>query len=108
MPIRRIHQHFVIATSTKLNIDNVKVPENINDEYFRRHRERRPKKAEGDIFAKKAKGYKVSKARKEDQITVDKQIFEAIKAHPDRKILLAYLKSRFGLSTGQYPHAMKF
>ena len=52
--------------------------------------------------------YKPSATRKADQITVDKQILLSIKEHADRKVLLGYLKSRFGLSTGQLPHAMKF
>merc|ERR1712127_350943 len=108
VPIRRVHQHYVIATSTKLDIAKVAVPENIDDVYFRRIRERRAKKAEGDIFAAKKKGYKPSAQRKADQIVVDKQVLESIKAHADRKILLAYLKSSFGLSTGQFPHMMKF
>lgn len=108
VPIRRVHQHFVIATSTKLNIDKVAVPATINDEYFRRNRQRRLKRAEGDIFAKKKKSYKPSATRKADQITVDKQILQSIKEHADRKVLLGYLKARFGLSTGQLPHAMKF
>ena len=50
-----MHQHYVIATSTKLDIAKVAVPENIDDVYFRRIRERRAKKAEGDIFAAKKK-----------------------------------------------------
>lgn len=60
VPVRRVHQHFVIATSTRLNIENVKVPDTINDAYFRRIRQRRAKKAEGDIFAKKKKVYNKS------------------------------------------------
>jgi large subunit ribosomal protein L6e len=40
----------VIATSTKLDISSVKLPENINDKYFKRKRQKRAKKAEGDIF----------------------------------------------------------
>lgn len=55
VPIRRIHQHFVIATSTRLNLEKVKIPDTIDDAYFRRTHDRRPKKAEGDIFAKKKK-----------------------------------------------------
>lgn len=55
VPLRRIHQHYVIATSTRLNIENVKVPDNVDDKYFRRVRQRRLKKAEGDVFAKKKK-----------------------------------------------------
>merc|ERR1711874_845099 len=108
VPVRRVHQHYVIATSTKLAVDKVEVPASIDDAYFRRIREKRLKKAEGDIFAQKKKGYKPSAQRKADQIVVDKQVLESIKSHPDRKILLAYLKTPFGLSTGQYPHTMKF
>merc|ERR1711909_123106 len=108
VPVRRVHQHYVIATSAKLAVDKVEVPASIDDAYFRRIREKRLKKAEGDIFAQKKKGYKPSAQRKADQIVVDKQVLESIKSHPDRKILLAYLKTPFGLSTGQYPHTMKF
>jgi len=108
VPVRRVHQHFVIATSTRLNVEKVEIPANIDDAYFRRIRQKRPKKAEGDIFAKKKKSYKPSAQRKADQITVDKQVLEAVKAHPERKILLSYLKTPFGLSTGQYPHTLKF
>lgn len=55
MPVRRVHQHYVIATSTKLAVDKVEVPASIDDAYFRRIREKRLKKAEGDIFAQKKK-----------------------------------------------------
>merc|ERR1711955_73158 len=108
VPVRRVHQHYVIATSTKLDVSGVSVPDNIDDAYFRRIRQKRLKKAEGDIFTQKKKGYKPSAQRKADQIVVDKQVLESIKSHADRKILLAYLKTPFGLSTGQFPHAMKF
>jgi hypothetical protein len=40
----------VIATSTKLDISGVKLPDTINDKYFKRNRQKRAKKAEGDIF----------------------------------------------------------
>ena len=52
-PLRRISQNFVIATSTKLDISGVKLPANINDKYFRRNKQKRAKKAEGDIFSTK-------------------------------------------------------
>lgn len=49
-PLRRVSQNFVIATSTKLDISGVKLPESISDKYFKRNRQKRAKKAEGDIF----------------------------------------------------------
>jgi hypothetical protein len=58
VPIRRVHQNYVIATSTRLDISKVKIPETIDDAYFRRKREKRAKKAEGDIFAKKKKVFR--------------------------------------------------
>jgi len=107
-PLRRIHQRYVIATQTRLDVSEVKLPETINDDYFRRKREKRAKKEEGDIFQAKKEAYKVSEQRKSDQKEVDKQVFDAIKKHPDRKVLLAYLSAMFGLRSSQYPHRMQF
>lgn len=52
-PLRRISQRYVIGTQTKIDITNVKVPDNVNDLYFRRERKKRAKKEEGDIFTVK-------------------------------------------------------
>lgn len=107
-PLRRISQRYVIGTETKVDLSEVKLPASINDEYFKRQREKRAKKEEGDIFQPKKEAYKVSDQRKADQKEVDKQIFSAIKKHPDRKVLLAYLSAMFGLRSSQYPHRLKF
>ncbi|XP_050308634.1 60S ribosomal protein L6 [Anthonomus grandis grandis] len=107
-PLRRISQRYVIGTETKIDISGVKIPETINDEYFRRQRQKRAKKEEGDIFQKKKEGYKVSDTRKADQKEVDKQVIAAIKKHADRKLLVGYLASMFGLRSSQYPHRLKF
>ncbi|ERL83321.1 60S ribosomal protein L6-like [Dendroctonus ponderosae] len=107
-PLRRISQRYVIATQTKIDISTVKIDDKINDEYFKRQREKRAKKEEGDVFQKKKEGYKVSEERKVDQKAVDKQVLEGIKKHPDRKILLAYLYASFGLRSSQFPHRMQF
>ncbi|CAG9767587.1 unnamed protein product [Ceutorhynchus assimilis] len=107
-PIRRISQRYVIGTQTKIDISEVKLPETINDDYFKRQRQKRAKKEEGDIFQKKKEGYKVSDTRKADQKVVDTQVLAAIRKHSDRKVLLAYLSSMFGLRSSQYPHRLQF
>lgn len=107
-PLRRINQNYVIATSTRLNLSKVQVPENVNDAFFNRVRARPQKTTESEIFKTKKETYKVNEERKKAQVEVDKQLVAAIKAHPERKLLVQYLKARFGLSNKQYPHKMKF
>lgn len=107
-PLRRVSQNYVIATSTRINISNKKVPTHINDDYFKRKREKRAKKEEGDIFTKKKDEYKPSDQRKSDQKVVDAFILSAIKRNKDKKMLFTYLSAMFGLRSSQYPHRLKF
>lgn len=107
-PLRRVSQNYVIATCSKLNLSSMKLPQNIKDEYFKRKRDKRAKKEEGDIFSKKKEEYVPSDQRKADQKIVDKFVINAIKKHPDKKMLFAYLSAMFGLRSSQYPHRIKF
>jgi len=107
-PLRRISQNYVIATSTRIDVSDVKLPGRINDDYFKRKHDKRAKKEEGDIFRKKKEEYKPSDQRKADQKLVDKMIIDAIKKHQDKKLLFTYLSAMFGLRSSQYPHRMKF
>ena len=49
-PLRRINQIYVIATKTKLDVSAVKLPERVNDEYFKRQKLNKSKHMEGEIF----------------------------------------------------------
>merc|ERR1719443_18950 len=102
-PLRRINQKYVIATKTKLDIKGVKLPDRVNDEYFKRQKSQKPKNTEGDIFNAKKEVYAVSEERKEDQSAVDKQILDVIRKCPEKKLMFGYLGAMFSLSNSQYP-----
>ncbi len=108
-PLRRINQIYVIATSTKVDLSKVNVPENLNDSFFNRVKAARKQKTQGsEIFETKKEQYKVNDERKQAQLNVDNQLLAAIKSNPERRLLRSYLKSRFALTNKVYPHKLKF
>merc|ERR1712112_438175 len=107
-PLRRVNQRFLLATSTKIDVSGVKVPDTINDKYFARIKAEKTTKKEGDIFDGKKEGYKPSEQRKKDQVAIDTQVLAAIKANKEGQVLRQYLKAPFALSKGQFPHVMSF
>jgi len=110
-PMRRINQIYVLATKTRIDISKVKIPEGVNDTYFKRtkrDRRRHGKNEEGNIFAKKTEEYTVSEQRKKDQIEVDRQILDLIRQSKEKKMLFGYLGSTFSLQKNDYPHRMTF
>jgi len=107
VPLRRVNQAYVIATSTKVDVSGVKLDAKIGDKYFAKPAPVKKTKGESEFFAadgeKKAKTVDPNKIK--DQKAVDAALLPVIKKTPKLK---AYLGSKFSLSHGQFPHALKF
>jgi len=111
VPLRRVNQQYVIATSTRLDLANYTLPEHLDDTYFRRNKSvvrKERQEQEGDIFAAPKSGYTVNETRKNDQVAADKALVDIVKAHAEKKTMFKYLGSPFCLRSGQYAHKMKF
>merc|ERR1711981_110695 len=105
VPMRRVNQKYVIATSTKIDF-KTNIPDRVNDEYFSRiELNAHEGQNEGEIFQTKKATYTASNERKEDQKAVDGAIIAAAKKMP---YMVSYLNSNFALRNGQNPANMKF
>ena len=104
VPIRRVNQSYVIATSTKVDVSGVEVS-SITDEYFSRSKDEK-KDGEDEFFLGDApKPAVVSDQRKEDQKKVDAGLLKAVAAVP---MLEGYLAAQFTLTSSDKPHEMQF
>jgi large subunit ribosomal protein L6e len=128
VPIRRVNQTYVIATSTKVDISGVDVSK-FDDKYFARDKKTKVKKTEGELFETEKEVGSISLSfqyhlcsnthpafnlqaakslpdfKKDDQKAVDAALMKAIDAVPDLK---TYLGARFSLRDGDKPHEMVF
>lgn len=103
VPLRRVNQAYVIATSTSVDISGVTIPESINDAYFKRVVAEKTG-SEEEMFGKVV-AVEIPAQRKADQKTVDEGLLKAVAAVPELK---HYLNAKFSLSKGDKPHLMKF
>ncbi|KAL2936566.1 60S ribosomal protein L6 [Bienertia sinuspersici] len=105
VPLRRVNQAYVIATSTKADISGINL-EKFDDKYFAKKTERKKTKGEGEFFESEKKEENVlPQEKKDDQKTIDASVVKAIEAVPDLK---AYLAARFSLKAGMKPHELVF
>lgn len=101
VPLRRVNQAYVIATSTKVDVSKVDVS-NVDDAFFARAEK---KKGSGEFLAEEATKGQVSAERKAAQKKVDAALLPVIKKVPN---LGSYLNARFSLTRNMKPHQLKF
>lgn len=109
VPLRRVNQAYVLATSTKVDLTGVAVPAKLDDAYFAKPKADKKVKSEAEFFEKTEAGAKPKKTvaaeRVADQKEIDKALVAAIKK---TALLKEYLQAPFTLTKGQFPHALKF
>lgn len=103
IPLKRVEQAYVIATSTKIDVSACDVAK-FDDEYFKRDKGSKASVVmeveEEDASKKTPTQEKIA-----DQKAIDAVLVPVIEKVPH---LSSYLKVKFTLSKGQYPHEMKF
>lgn len=105
VPLRRVNQAYVIATSTKIDISAVKIEEKFDDAYFKKEKETKKKGTEEEFFAGDKEKTPFPETKATDQKAIDKAILAVVHSVPH---LRSYLNSSFSLSKGQFPHALQF
>ena len=110
VPLRRVNQRYVIATSTRVDISSVDVPAHIDDVYFKKDKAAKKQKTADSFFVKddqKSAKKEIPEGRKADQKAIDTGLLAAIKASSN-PLLRKYLTARFSLSAGEYVHQLRF
>ncbi|KAG6609385.1 60S ribosomal protein L6 [Phytophthora cinnamomi] len=106
VPLRRVNQAFVIATSTRMDLTDVQLPE-IDDEYFTKDKPAKKTSKEDRFFAAQqtATAPVIAEQRKKDQKTVDALLMQKLANEP---YLRAYLNAKFTLTKNDRVHDMRF
>ncbi|KAI9168563.1 60S ribosomal protein L6 [Blastocladiella emersonii ATCC 22665] len=105
IPIRRVSQAYVIATSTKVDVSNVDVTK-FDDAYFKKAAAPKAAKSAEAFFADPKSALSALPAsRVADQKAVDKALLATVAKIPN---LAKYLAGTFSLTNGQIPHLLKF
>jgi len=99
VPLRRVNQAYVIATSSKVALAGSEAPAHIDDAYFARVKNNEDK-------SRNTERYSAWLAKRvEDQKTVDAAVSAVVAKVPSMK---EYLSARFSVTQGAAPHQLKF
>lgn len=103
VPVRRVNQAYVIATSTKVQLPQLDLSK-FTDKYFKSVEAKSSKKGEKEFFDQsEAKKKELAADYIANQKSLDAALLPALSAE-----LKAYLSTRFTLKDGDRPHLMKF
>jgi large subunit ribosomal protein L6e len=118
VPLRRVSQAYVIATSTKVDITGVSIPESVNDAYFAKAKAAKStnegkekkafpeeKKSEQKVGSTPHWSLQGRDCRLTPRKSVDSALLSAISKVEH---LSRYLKASWGLSKGDRFHELKF
>lgn len=104
VPLRRVNQAYVIATTTKIDVSGVDVSA-ISDEYFKRDKASDGEGEDEFFLGDAPKPAIVSEARRADQKRVDEVVLGVVGKTVNLK---RYMKAKFSLKGNDLPHKMKF
>jgi len=103
VPVRRVNQAYVIATSTKVQLPKLSLDQ-FTDSYFKAPVDKKKKgKGEAEFFEGGETKNELTEEYIKNQKDVDAALLKALS--PELK---GYLSSRFTLRDGDRPHLMKF
>jgi len=103
VPVRRVNQAYVIATSTKVQLPSLSL-DKFTDSYFKAPADKsKKKKGEADFFEASETKTELTATYISNQKEVDAGLLKALSTE-----LKGYLSSRFTLRDGDRPHLMRF
>ncbi len=105
VPLKRVNQTYVIATSTKVNVTHVDVAK-VEDSFFAKPvaAKKSGKKSEAEFAGDKKKS-----SLPAEFIALQKSVDQAIVSGIAKdKLMTAYLKTSFSFSSNTLPHELKF
>ena len=100
VPLKRIPQSYTISTSTKLDVSGSDFSQ-INDAYFAKEKVKRSQGEEAFFVQKKEK-----RAFPDAKKTLQKKVDSGVKVTD--QLVRKYLKTKFRLRNGMFPHNLKF